>query len=73
MAEPNVEIANAPRRSSRISAQARPEAPTKRTRKGVSAAKPTKAGSTRKRTLKVEQEGDQDVDVEREKDAKKVG
>jgi peroxiredoxin Q/BCP len=61
------ETANAPRRSSRISAQPRPEAPTKRTRKG--AAKP---GSTRKRALKEGQEGDQDVDVECEQDAKKV-
>ncbi|KAH0828795.1 thioredoxin-like protein [Lanmaoa asiatica] len=65
-----METANPPRRSSRISAQARPEAPAKRTRKGV-AVKPTKAGSTRKRALKEGQAGDQDVDVEREQDAKK--
>lgn len=77
MAEPSAENANAPRRSSRISAQPRPEAPTKRTRKGPSAAangaaKSTKAGSTRKRALKEDKEEDQDADAEREQDAKKV-
>ncbi|KAG9309658.1 thioredoxin-like protein [Chiua virens] len=67
-----------PRRSTRISAQARPEAPTKtRVRKGSSAAsnggaKLTKTGSTRKRALKVGQEGEQDTDVDREQDAKKA-
>ncbi|KAF8129483.1 AhpC-TSA-domain-containing protein [Boletus edulis] len=75
MAESSTE--SAPRRSSRISAQARPEAPTKRARKGASAAangvaKSTKAGSTRKRALKGGQEDDQDVNAEREQDAKKA-
>ena len=74
MADPYTEAAYAPRRSSRISAQVRPEAPAKRTRKAPStAAKSTKAGSSRKRTLKEDQEGDQDAaDVEREQDVKKV-
>jgi len=64
----------APRRSSRISAQARPEAPTKRVRKGASTAAngSAKSGSARKRPLKEGQEGDQGGDVEREQDAKKV-
>lgn len=75
MTESSPESANPPRRSSRISAQARPEAPTKRSRKASTAdgtAKLTKAGSTRKRALKEGQEGEQDADVERDQEAKKV-
>ncbi|KAG8221416.1 thioredoxin-like protein [Butyriboletus roseoflavus] len=78
MTEPSTESANAPRRSSRISAQARPEAPAKRTRKGASnatnnSAKSNKAGTTRKRAKKDGQEGEQDADgVQQEQDAKKV-
>jgi len=72
MAEPTADTTNPPRRSSRISAQGRPEAPPKRSRKGTSGAAKTKTGSTRKRTLKQDHEGDQDVDVEREKDTKKA-
>jgi len=70
--------ADAPRRSSRISSQARPEAPVKRARKGAPSATANNAaksakGSTRKRPLKEGQEGDQeDVNAEREQDAKKV-
>ncbi|KAI9573131.1 thioredoxin-like protein [Boletus coccyginus] len=63
----------APRRSSRISAQAQPEAPQKRARKGASTAAngSAKSGSTRKRPLKEGQEADQGGDAEREQDAKK--
>ena len=75
MVDSSFETDNAPRRSSRISAQARPEVPAKRSRKGAPAAdgsaKATKAG-TRKRALKEDQEEDQVANIEREQDAKKV-
>jgi len=75
MAESSTETGNAPRRSSRISAQGRPEVPAKRTRKGAPAAdgsaQATKA-VTRKRALKEGQEEDQDANTEREQDAKKA-